>query len=143
MSYSFPSLLCSIIFGANSIPPAGPLELLITYLPLILVLLLGLFFSRRMWAEEISNIKPADRPFIIVLSIALVFVAFALFSNSISLGQVLWLGVLLLVPIYFVPSYIAFKKSKKQKTAIIVLNIFLGWTFLGWVVALVWACMED
>jgi hypothetical protein len=50
---------------------------------------------------------------------------------------------MLLVPIYFVPSYIAFKKSKKQKTAIIVLNIFLGWTFLGWVVALVWACMED
>ncbi|MGI9459302.1 MAG: superinfection immunity protein, partial [Pirellulales bacterium] len=52
-----------------------------------------------------------------------------------------WIFVLL--PIYFVPSYIAFKKQKLQKTAIVVLNVFLGWTFLGWVVALVWACMED
>jgi hypothetical protein len=37
----------------------------------------------------------------------------------------------------------AFKKQKLQKTEIVVLNVFLGWTFLGWVVALVWACMED
>ncbi len=51
--------------------------------------------------------------------------------------------IFVLLPIYFVPSYIAFKKQKLQKTAIVVLNVFLGWTFLGWVVALVWACMED
>ena len=51
--------------------------------------------------------------------------------------------ILILLPIYFIPSYIAFKKQKLQTTAIIVLNVFLGWTFLGWVVALVWACMED
>lgn len=53
------------------------------------------------------------------------------------------LGILILLPIYFAPSYIAYKNSKKQATAIYVLNFFLGWTFLGWVVALVWACMED
>ena len=49
----------------------------------------------------------------------------------------------LLILIYFVPAIVAICKSKKQKTAIIILNIFLGWTFIGWVVALVWACMED
>ena len=45
--------------------------------------------------------------------------------------------------VYFVPSLIAFRNCKKQASAIYVLNIFLGWTFLGWVVALVWACMKD
>ena len=43
--------------------------------------------------------------------------------------------------IYVIPSIVGW--HKKNCTAILVLNLFLGWTFLGWVVALVWACMED
>ena len=45
--------------------------------------------------------------------------------------------------IYFAPSLVANKKKKKQATAIFVLNFLLGWTFLGWVAALVWAIMDD
>jgi len=40
---------------------------------------------------------------------------------------------------YFLPYIIASKRKHKNSTAIFVLNLFLGWTFLGWVVTLVWA----
>lgn len=42
---------------------------------------------------------------------------------------------------YFLPTMIGIRK--KNATAIAVLNIFAGWTFIGWLVALVWACSED
>ena len=44
---------------------------------------------------------------------------------------------------YFLPSIIAFARSKRDTTAIVLLNFFLGWTMIGWVVALVWAVKTD
>jgi hypothetical protein len=41
--------------------------------------------------------------------------------------------------LYFVPWYIAHQRHHPNMTAIAVLNVFLGWTFVGWVVALVWS----
>lgn len=46
-----------------------------------------------------------------------------------------------LLCIYFVPAYLG--RHKQNSTAILVLNIFLGWTFIGWVGALVWALTND
>ena len=40
---------------------------------------------------------------------------------------------------YFLPAIIAFRREHHNRTAILVLNIFLGWTFLGWVAALIWS----
>lgn len=54
---------------------------------------------------------------------------------------VVW-GALALV-VYFIPSFVAHKKQHFQKTSILLLNIFLGWTFIGWVVALIWANLKD
>ena len=45
--------------------------------------------------------------------------------------------------IYFLPYYFARKHGKKNKEAIFILNLFLGWTFVGWVVAAVWAYTKD
>jgi len=44
---------------------------------------------------------------------------------------------------YFLPSIIAFARSKRDTLAIVLLNFFLGWTMIGWVVALVWALKAD
>jgi hypothetical protein len=44
---------------------------------------------------------------------------------------------------YFLPSIIAFARSKRDTLAITILNFFLGWTMIGWVVALVWALKND
>jgi hypothetical protein len=53
-------------------------------------------------------------------------------------GQELVLIVLVLL--YFVPSVIAARRHHHNAGAIFVLNLLLGWTALGWIAALVWAC---
>ena len=45
--------------------------------------------------------------------------------------------------IYFLPSIVALARSKRDTAAIVLLNFFLGWTMIGWVVALVWAVKTD
>jgi len=45
--------------------------------------------------------------------------------------------------LYFLPSIIGFARSKRDAVSILVLNLFLGWTAIGWVIALVWALKED
>jgi hypothetical protein len=42
--------------------------------------------------------------------------------------------------LYFLPLAIAFSRGHKDTGAIFVVDLFLGWTLVGWVVALVWAC---
>ena len=44
---------------------------------------------------------------------------------------------------YFLPFAIAFKKQRANSGAIFALNLFLGWSLIGWVVALVWALKEE
>ena len=41
--------------------------------------------------------------------------------------------------IYFIPLIVAISEQRPNTSAIGALNLFLGWTFVGWVVALVWA----
>lgn len=41
--------------------------------------------------------------------------------------------------IYIIPSFIAFSRGHSNALAICVLNILLGWTFLGWAISLVWS----
>ena len=51
--------------------------------------------------------------------------------------------ILIVLAIYFLPAIIAMKRDKSNKNAILLLNLFLGWTFIGWVVALAWATMDN
>jgi hypothetical protein len=51
--------------------------------------------------------------------------------------------ILILFPIYFLPCIVASFRKHRQQLAIFMVNLLLGWTFLGWVVALVWACTAD
>jgi hypothetical protein len=53
------------------------------------------------------------------------------------------LAILLIIValvLYFLPTIIARNRYHHQGSAIFVLNVLLGWTALGWVLALVWAC---
>lgn len=41
--------------------------------------------------------------------------------------------------IYFIPTYIAVRNNHPNKVWIIIINVLLGATVVGWIVALLWA----
>lgn len=56
-------------------------------------------------------------------------------SAMIGMAFLVIIGILL----YFVPSFVAGNRRHPSAGGIFVLNLFTGWTFIGWVLALVWA----
>jgi hypothetical protein len=44
---------------------------------------------------------------------------------------------------YFLPTIIAVVRERHDKFSIFLLNFFLGWSLIGWVIALIWACKSD
>lgn len=51
--------------------------------------------------------------------------------------EFLTIGLLALV--YFFPTIVAGNRQHKNAGAVFALNLFLGWTLVGWVLALVWS----
>lgn len=47
----------------------------------------------------------------------------------------------LIIVIYFIPSLVA--HGRVNFRAIFILNLFLGWSLIGWVIALVWALTKE
>ena len=45
------------------------------------------------------------------------------------------------VLIYFIPTFAA--RGKPQFNSVLAINFFLGWTLVGWVIALAWAVKQD
>ena len=50
--------------------------------------------------------------------------------------------IVLIFALYFLPTLVAFLRQHKNKLAIFLLNLLLGWTVLGWVVSLVWSVLK-
>lgn len=48
-------------------------------------------------------------------------------------------ALLLALAVYMLPSAVAAARNHRNFMAIFVLNLFLGWTFVAWALALVWA----
>jgi uncharacterized membrane protein YqaE (UPF0057 family) len=55
-------------------------------------------------------------------------------------GVALIIGILVA---YFIPTGVAVSNKKTNSMAIFALNLLLGWTVLGWIVALIWALTKD
>lgn len=51
--------------------------------------------------------------------------------------------LLILGILYFLPWLLAAARSRHNTGAIFALNLFLGWSLIGWVVAMVWALSSD
>lgn len=45
--------------------------------------------------------------------------------------------------IYFIPTITAYAQEKRNKGPVFVINLFLGWTFIGWIAALIMAVSKD
>ena len=56
------------------------------------------------------------------------------------------LFALLLLPlgaIHFMPTIIASLRHSRSVVGIFLVNLFLGWTVIGWIVALIWAFQSE
>lgn len=45
--------------------------------------------------------------------------------------------------LYLLPTYEAWKRDHPSLTSIALVNLFLGWSLIGWVVAFAWACKSQ
>ncbi len=60
-----------------------------------------------------------------------------------SLSLVHWIIILILLGLVFLPTYIAFARRLQRRVAILILNILVGWTGVGWFVLLIWALASN
>jgi hypothetical protein len=54
-------------------------------------------------------------------------------------GGMVFILIVFCAVVYFAPTIIAAAKKSRRAGAVAALNLFLGWTLIGWVVAIVWA----
>lgn len=57
-------------------------------------------------------------------------------------GKFISLSFFLAAPLlYLLPTYEAWRRKHASFTAVALVNVFLGWTLIGWVAAIAWACV--
>jgi len=77
-------------------------------------------------------------------AIAMLFVAFVGYAVSGNTsGAFTALFVLFCVAVYIFPLLLASHRDCKALAGIVIVNLFLGWTFVGWVVVLAWAAIGE
>jgi len=98
--------------------------------------------SPRTGEEKVERVEQQQKqqetkPTLFIKTIALITGVIAPMTHGVWIVLMIVVGLFL----YFVPSMVGIRKT--DAVAIFVFNFFLGWTFLGWVLALVWACTKD
>ena len=51
--------------------------------------------------------------------------------------------IILCLVFWFLPVIIAANRNHRNTTAIFILDLFLGWTIIGWIIALIWSVKND
>jgi hypothetical protein len=59
------------------------------------------------------------------------------------LSVFLFFGLTIATLAYFIPTISAWRKHKRLRRVISVLNLFVGWTIFGWLILLAWAYTSD
>ncbi len=57
--------------------------------------------------------------------------------------MIFWLYVVSAVVVYCIPSYIAHERRDPHFKAILLVNLLLGWTIIGWFAALIMALVDS
>jgi Superinfection immunity protein len=51
----------------------------------------------------------------------------------------MWLFVPVLLVVYFIPGMVAYWRHHSRPHVVLLFNLLIGWTLIGWVITLVWA----
>jgi hypothetical protein len=103
--------------------------------------------------NEKRAISKANRWLWGIFSIGILLVAGRIFCYALALGGMVRLDdgdniceaiaiTSVVIFVYLLPTII-FGRKKRNVAAIAVLNLYLGWTVIGWFGALVWASLRD
>lgn len=57
---------------------------------------------------------------------------------GLSFGALICVGLISL-PLYFIPTFVAWQRGHQNTAAIAILNLLGGWTIVGYIAALVWS----
>lgn len=102
--------------------------------------------SLRPQRRPLVEFKSRKKSWLLIITIGAILVGFsigaavAILEPKIEMSDIASFGAFILVVVaYFIPSTIAHARSHRNALAVAVLNLFLGWTLVGWVVALVWS----
>ena len=61
------------------------------------------------------------------------------YTKAFFISLAIYIAMLIpLILLYFLPSIIAINKKDKNIVTIIIINLFLGWTVIGWIFTLIW-----
>jgi hypothetical protein len=89
-------------------------------------------------SKHCSSVMKSLGTFLVILfGTIIVFAVIGSSAGSSGAGVGILLAILLIA--YFLPAFIGYSRRHPSCHAILALNIFLGWTLLGWVVSIVWA----
>jgi hypothetical protein len=61
-------------------------------------------------------------------------------SAFVALGTLV--GFAFALALLFLPTLVAKSRNHPNTLPIFLVNLFFGWTFIGWVISFVWACMR-
>ena len=110
--------------------------------------------------QKQSKITQDQKKQMIIYGLVIVLVLAILLLNSLILGPSdgslvsalmavitsfsLLAGIsVIIIGLYLLPYLIANHRKHRNGKSILMLNIFLGWTFIGWVISLVWAFTDN
>ena len=62
-----------------------------------------------------------------------------MFGGFGELGLFVLVTLLVGVVLYFLPTIIVVKRQSASVTPVVLVNLLLGWTIIGWIIALIWS----
>lgn len=82
--------------------------------------------------------------YILIISIGLILLSVIAFVITKQIDGLAGFGFFIMVGIigfllYWIPTLIAVSNNHKDVVGVFVLNFFVGWTFIGWLISLVWS----
>src|SRR5690606_1029176 len=94
-----------------------------------------------------TSTRPSGLMTLLRIAVLSLLTFFALVMGSIpanernAIADVFAPTIVVLAPLlYFLPTIEAYLRQHRSLTSIGLVNLFLGWTLLGWVAAIAWAC---
>jgi len=91
------------------------------------------------WDELTTPIKAAVGAGVAIVGVIFVLKVLPALVAAMGIGALL---AILFIP-YWIPTIIAFLRKHPSKLSILAVNFFFGWTFIGWVLSLVWALSDN